>query len=395
MRVRRGWRWFYSGLALALVTAGVLVAILSQTGWGQRRVLRVTLGAIGGNLQGQLAIERLAGNLLVGARLYGISIRGDDGEPFLLADSAFAEYRLPTLLGDQLAIRRLVLYQPRLELRRLPGDTLWNYQRIFTDTLSTDTVSERTTSIDRLDFVGGTVRVMYAWEPEIEQPGAARQAEIREALSDSSLLVVQRVPGGFLRTMRFTDLHGTLSEAFFPSPVGRGSYFRVDSLAGRMFIYRDPLVIRRARGEIAIRDSIMEVRVPDVILPRSRLSLQGTVLIAEENPVDLTLRSDTFALADLRWLYPRLPEQGGGAAVLRWQTRPDGTLFLARQMRLSLPGTRVQGSFGVVTGDTIRFTDVDLQADPLRVETIEQLLPEGLPVRGLRIGAVEVRGPEG
>ncbi|MDQ3556189.1 MAG: hypothetical protein M3409_05370 [Gemmatimonadota bacterium] len=395
MRVRRGWRWFFSGLVLALVAAGALLATLSQTGWGQRRVLRVTLGAVGGNIQGQLTVERLAGNLLVGARLYGISIRGSDGEPFLEADSAFAEYRLPTLLGTQLAIRRLVLYGPRVEIRQLPGDTLWNYQRIFTDTLSTDTVSERTTSIDRLDFVGGTVRVMYAWEPETEQPGAARQAEIREALSDSSLLVVQRVPGGLLRTMRFTDLHGTLSEAFFPSPVGRGSYFRVDSLAGRMFIYRDPLVIRRAQGEIAIRDSVMELRVPDVILPRSRLSLQGVVLIAEDNPVDLTLRSDTFALADLQWLYPRLPAEGGGASTLRWQTRPDGTLFLARDLRLSMPGTRIRGSFGLVVGDTLRFTDVDLVADPLRTETVERLLPEGLPVRGLRIGSVEVRGPDG
>lgn len=394
MRVRRGWRWFFSGLLLALVATAALGAILTQTGWGQRRVLRATLGAVGGNIQGQLAIERLAGNLLVGARLYGISIRGADGQPFLQADSAFAEYRLPTLLGTQLAIRRLVLYGPRVEIRRLPGDTLWNYQRIFTDTLSTDTVSERTTSIDRLDVVNGTVHVLAPWEPQEEEP-SARRAEILQALSDSSLLVVRRVPGGYLRTMRFTRLNGTVSEAFFPSPVGAGSYLRIDRLAGQMFVYRDPLVIRGVRGEIAIRDTTIEVRAPEVVLPASRLSLQGIVLIAEDNPVDLLLRSDTFALADLQWLYPRLPDRGGGVMTLRWQTRPDGTLFLARDLRLSLPGTRLRGSFGLVVGDTLRFTEVDLLADPLRTETVERLLPEGLPVRGLRIGSVEVRGPDG
>jgi hypothetical protein len=54
----------------------------------------------------------------------------------------------------------------------------------------------------------------------------------------------------------------------------------------------------------------------------------------------------------------------------------------------------VQGQFGMLLGDTIRFVDADLRADPLDVRTVEGLLPGGLPVRGLVIGGAEIRSPE-
>ena len=46
----------------------------------------------------------------------------------------------------------------------------------------------------------------------------------------------------------------------------------------------------------------------------------------------------------------------------------------------------------MILGDTLRFVDVDLTADPVRVSTIEKMLPEGLPVRGLVLGGVDIRG---
>lgn len=395
MKVRRSWRWYASGLLLGVLATALLVALLSQTGWGQRRVLRVTLGAVGGNVNGTLTVGRIAGNLLSGARLYDVSIIGDDGAPFLRVDSAYAEYNLPTLLGTQLEIERLVLFDPEVYLWKFPGDTLWNYQRIFSDTASTDTVSERTTTIDRLTVVDGFVRVVLAWEPEDTTPGPARRAEIREALADSSPILVRRVPGGFVRSYRFTDLDASLSELFFPAEIGRGSYLRADRLSTNAYIYRDSLEIRHLEGELAVHDSTVELRAPTVRLPNSRLAMAGTVLITENVPLDVVFRGDRISLGDFRWLYPRLPEDGRGEMLLRWETRPDGDpLFLFPRLDVVLPGTRLRGSFGVVLGDTLRFTDVALEADPLRVETVEQLLPEDLPVRGLRIGGVTIRGTD-
>jgi hypothetical protein len=76
------------------------------------------------------------------------------------------------------------------------------------------------------------------------------------------------------------------------------------------------------------------------------------------------------------------------------ETRDDGTLFLARDMRFRAPGTRLAGGFGMIAGDTLKFVDVDLRADPLDVAILEGMLPDSLPVRGLRIGSVEIAGPQ-
>ena len=67
------------------------------------------------------------------------------------------------------------------------------------------------------------------------------------------------------------------------------------------------------------------------------------------------------------------------------------TLYRFRDLEFTAPGTRLAGSFGLVVGETMEFTDVNLTAAPLRVETIEQMLPSGLPVTGLTIGEVEIR----
>ncbi|HEX6064010.1 MAG TPA: translocation/assembly module TamB domain-containing protein, partial [Longimicrobiales bacterium] len=44
-------------------------------------------------------------------------------------------------------------------------------------------------------------------------------------------------------------------------------------------------------------------------------------------------------------------------------------------------------------GDTMYFTDVDLRAAPLNLELIQAMLPGKLPVDGLLVGTVEVKGP--
>ena len=43
----------------------------------------------------------------------------------------------------------------------------------------------------------------------------------------------------------------------------------------------------------------------------------------------------------------------------------------------------------------LRFVDVNLEADPLDIEAVEQLLPDDLPIEGLEIGGAVVRGEQG
>jgi hypothetical protein len=61
--------------------------------------------------------------------------------------------------------------------------------------------------------------------------------------------------------------------------------------------------------------------------------------------------------------------------------------------RIRTMGSELSGSFGVVTGDTLYFANVNLRASPLDLELVRRLLPVDLPVEGLLIGTVEVDGP--
>src|SRR5690606_37408260 len=112
--------------------------------------------------------------------------------------------------------------------------------------------------------------------------------------------------------------------------------------------------------------------------------------------MDLAITSPQFSLSDVRWLFPWLPEdpdEAVGSVELRVQDRPEGLLALARDLVLEMPGTEVTGTFGVITEPSaMRFVNVDLEAQPVRFEAVEQLLPQDLPVEGLGIGGARIRG---
>lgn len=390
---RRSWTWLLAGAALALVLALVAIAAITRTDWGRGKVLELTLGALGGRLNGELEVDRLEGNVLTGARLYGITLKDAESVPLLQADSAFLEYDLPTFLGGDVVINVLVLYDPELLLVRLPTDTLWNYQKILQDTArQTGGRAARATMIEQLRLVSADVTVRLPWEPDESLSPAAQRQELRVALMDTSRLVVDSVAGGYLRTMIFAVDEALLSSVSVAPDERGGTSLAVDTAAGEAFLYREPaLRIRHLEGELGLREGVMRYRAPTIVLPDSRAESVGVVDVTGEEPAyDLLFTVDSAALADLQWLFPTLPDEGVAEGRLWLETRPEGLMILARDFRAAAPGTRIRGDFGLVFGDTLRFLETELVADPLDVPTVERLLPAGLPVEGLRIGAVEI-----
>ena len=393
-RALRALAWLLGGMLVVLVVGGGAVWYLTQTGGGRDRVLTLTMDRLGAGIRGKLEVKRIDGNLLTGAKLYGVSLRDETGEPFVLADSAFLDYDLRSLTTPRIHIERAVLYSPDIYVYQLPGDTLWNYQKLFPP--GEKPGPQRYTLVDRAWVVGGDVRVRIPWEP-VDTAPRARRREIREALADTSPVMVQRVGSGYLRTINLRAVSGALRDVRFAPGSRAGSYFGIDSLFGTVQFFRTPFRVERMRGELQLVEDRVEFRAPLLELPDSRFAADGVVTLGKrgEDPrYDVTFRSDSVALRDLRWLYPRFPRDATGRLDLLVETRDDGTLFLARDVRLRAPGTRLTGGFGMIAGDTLRFVDVDLRADPLNVATLEGMLPDSLPVRGLRIGSVEIAGPQ-
>jgi hypothetical protein len=398
--------WGLGGVALGVALLLLLMNVVARTERGHEFVLGRTLAAAGNSLNGgRLLVERIDGNLFEGAKLYGVRLEDRHRRAFLVADSAFLDYRVTNLV--RVHIRKATLYDPEVYVFKLPGDTLWNYEAIFSDTTARDSAQTRRqrapVRIDTLRVTNGLVRLQMPWEPDSALSPAARRAAVRVALSDSSLELVDSVPGGYLRTMNFSGLTGRITGVRVDNE--RGSRINIDSLRAVMQVFRQSSPVSLIGTKVAMLPGHVEVDAPQIRLPRSLLSISGVLRTDpdsfpgwfrdQEGPMfDLALRGDSVAFRDLQWLYPRLPEEGRGSLSLRVEHRPGGLMILLRDGDITAPGTRLVGSFGAIVGDTLRFVDVDLKAEPVRVATIEQMLPEGLPVRGLVLGGVEIRGDD-
>ncbi|HEX8210363.1 MAG TPA: hypothetical protein VF584_09245 [Longimicrobium sp.] len=407
-RALRHTAWAAGGALLGVALAFLVLNLVARTRAGHDRILEYTLNALARNVQGSLDVQRISGNLFEGARVYGISLKEKDGTPFVVADSADITYDVRTLLSPRIRINRLVLYKPNIYVRRSPGDSLWNYQSIFRDTVVRDPTKprlQRVTFVDTLRVVNGFTRVEIPWAPDSTTSTRAQREEVRLALRDTSPIIVRRVRGGYLRTINMTGLGGRLRQIRFSPGAESGSRITIDTLRGRVQFFRRPADVRHVQGNIAILPDRVEFDAPVLRLPGSRIATSGVICTKNDTRscnraiptnqlpyYDVAFRSDTMAFRDLQWLYPRFPRDAHGKMSVFLETRPEGTLFDIRGARFDAPGTRIAGSFGITVGDTIVFSNVDVQARPVRVSTIERMLPEGLPVRGLVLGSAAIKG---
>lgn len=385
MAVTRAARYTLVGLAVVIVLLVLLVVVLTRTEYGVERSGRVAVDQLRGMVNGELQVERFtSGGLLAGVTLHGVAIDGPDGRPFLRADSARLAYRFRTLLGGAIVFDRLILHSPDVVIERLPGDDTWNYDDIFASDTAEVAGPRRVVLISDVLVTDGHATVRMPWEPE----GPVAPA-------DTARMILESVPGGIVRTMRFAEINGRIPRIVWEAPEEEGRLVEVGELATRAYIYETPMDIESLEGVVVIRDSLVSFQAPRVRLPGSELAAVGTIILDEvENRYDIQIEGPDVAFSDFQWLYPPLPRDGGGTLQLRIQTQEPGSiLWLARNARLRTGGSEVAGSFGVVTGDTLYFTNVALEASPLDLDLLQQLVPTELPIEGLLIGTIEVEGP--
>lgn len=383
-RTQRTLLYVGSGLVTGIAIAMIVLFTMSRTQFGMERVRLLAIDWLTERVDGTVHVGSIGGRgLLGGVTLREFYITDKHGRPFMRMDSVTLSYNWRTLARGEIVLENAVLYHPEIALEKLPGDTIWNYQHVFPDRSEPGVVQgpRRLIMFSDARVVNGTatVRMPFELDPVVE----------------TERMVIDTFPGGYARVMLFDSLHGQLSRVIWESPAEKGRLVDIRSMRGRAFVWRDPAHITGARGTVTLRDSIVAFDLPDIRLPTSRGSVAGRVIMEEGlNFYDVRADMQSFNFSDLTWLYPRLPESGGGSGTLLIQSqRPRGILWLARNVKLAAPGTRVAGSFGVVTGaDSLYFTNVDLRASPLDLDLIQNMLPERLPLDGLLVGTVEVKG---
>ncbi len=375
--------WALAGAAAMVLLLVGSALFLTQTQAGVERAGQYVVERLRGSIDGELEVAGVRSRgLLRGVTLDGVRITGPDGRLFLQADSARLTYDVRTLMGGDISFQRLILFRPGIHIERLPGAEQWNYQTLIPDDPEAPP-TDRIVLIQDVTIHDGSLTVRTPWEAD------------EQSAPDGPRYLLEQVPGGLVRTVRFTELNGRSPQILWQAPDTDGRVVQVQELSGQAYIWDAPATVRDFRGTVTIRDSVVTFQAPYVRLPDSEFSALGQLVLGQDfRRYDIEAQGDQLAFADFQWLYPSLPAQGGGAMRLRIQSQEGGNIvWLASDARLRTAGSELAGSFGVVTGDTLYFTNVDVRASPLDMELVRRLLPVDLPIEGFLSGAVEMEGP--
>jgi translocation-and-assembly-module (TAM) inner membrane subunit TamB-like protein len=396
-----------AGFAAGLALVALAVLILTRTEAGRARVRDFAVQRIQNEIKGNLKVGRIGpGGWLGGMTLENVEITDPRNRPFLQVDRIRLRYNLRTLLAGQIKLHNIDLYNPRVVLEELPGDSVWNYEYIFPDTTVGDTPNNRLVELTNVRIHNGLVTIRQALSEDRNEATDTVRNIIETA--DHCLGVVCTPGTGQVRVLRFDSVNAHLNRVLWESPDEEGRLFEARRVAAVAYLWKEPVRIRNLRGKVVTRDTVMRrtakgtneteplisFQFEPIEFGGSKADMFGYVIQDEgRNIVNVQIDGRKLAFKDLQWLYPKLPSEGSAELKLRIQSQRKGTLWYASNARIEAPDTRVSGSFGIVTGDTMYFTDVDLRASPLNMELLERILPGKLPVQGLMVGTVEVKGP--
>jgi translocation and assembly module TamB len=389
-------------LIVIAVILGVLflgVMTLTNTNWGRERVRRIALGALEKSVHGIVHVGAIRGNLLEEIILEDLVITDSAGRPFVAIQRARAQYDIPDLLRQHIDLTSLALEQPVIVLSKLPGpDSLWNFQRIFPPTGNADTTRGFGSwiSMSNVRLTDGRVTVRMPWSPSDTLAPAQRDSAVRVALAGETRSHVIEVPGGYQSVMDFQKIQAALPRIRLADPDTAIRLFSVGELRMLAFPFTPPgAEIRSLKGDFRMGADSLWFRDVAAALPGTRLALSGAYMLASGD-VNLSTSARPLALADMRWLYPALPDSGGGSARLDMRYRPKGESdFMVPNAELALEGGSVEGQIGVAMASTdgLRLHDTDLRFTGVRTATIEKLVPGlEIPTSGTLAGHTVLAG---
>lgn len=373
-------------IAAVLVTLvfGAII-ILPRTPWGMERARRFALSWLDGQITGQVTIERVSGDgLLSMATLAGIVIADTSGQAFIRADSLSGRYDILDLLRGRVVISSADLWGARVNVERLPGESGWNYDRIFRG--EDDGDGGGPSRLIRFD----NVRVHDA-QVEVVQPLA--NGEIPSGFA--ARYVTRAHPSGRLQVMRFEGITAAARHVIWSRPGNKAHEIDIEMLAADVGIFPETFSVHGVRGRVVIQDSIVSLDVSRFRLPSSEGAVSGRVVNGSGPTLyDLNIEGEAVEAADIGWLDPRVPSSGSASFGLRIASEPTGDLRLQfRDIRFEAEGTRVSGTFGYLTGNRPALNDVDLDVSSLDLVWAQTEFTDTVRLDGSVSGRIRANGP--
>jgi translocation and assembly module TamB len=387
-------------IAAVLVAVLVGIALLVPAGitrtnrgrqWVRGIAERQLTGVLGG--RGRISIgevERLSVNA---ATMRDVQLHDRWGGLVARIDSTTLRIDLPALRRKVLHFRSIDVYGASLEITQR-FDSVWN-----TSSLLPDSSGPRRgppgwgddVYADSVRLRDSRASVAMLWAPHRlfvtprERDSVTAVYRGFHALRDTA--------GRMIVTRKYETLTADLVDAHFTRPAGGGRVV-LARLATRM---SDPaLSITDANGTLEWTPQKRSlIALPHLVLGQSRGAVNGSVSWADRGPVryDLTVTADSFALADINWVWPALPTTGGGSTTLLVRSQDDADVvdYTLDSLRLRADESDVRGRVTVTVGPRdIGLSRMALRFDPLTAAVWRRLTESELPdgMQGAIRGAV-------
>lgn len=398
MRRDRAARRVGIGLAAIAVLLLIIVLVFTQTNWGREQVRQVALEWLADMVEGEVEIGRVEGNLLSRVRLLNVSIRDREGRPFVVADTLETQFGLRALMRQRLELHDLRIVGAHLVLDKPPGEE-WNYLRIF-DTGESDTGPGPAgwgdwVVLEDVTLVDTRITVRDEWRPPSDLTPEERAAALRNALAGDARENVVAVPGGYQNVMEFREIDARLPDAVIAHPYTMGVAFEVATLSGLVRPFTPPPArVHDFAGEFRVMNDSLFMSGVRAELDDSRLVGGGTYAL-HSGDLLLLAHAAPVAFADLQWIYPPLPGEGGGSMFMRLELGSVADRIVLQDMDVTIGDAVVAGQVDVTTGDTIRFGETDLRFARVGTGLLERLVDIELPRPGELTGELALLGPPG
>jgi translocation and assembly module TamB len=413
---------------VALVSAFVLLGVLfaavavvvsvTRTDYGREQIRRLLVDRVGAAMRGRgtIYIGRIGGGFLTGVTIDSVAIRDAEDSLFVAVGRVEVRYDPRDILDKRLLFRHLRVERPVVHFRR-HADGVWNFRRIFPSGPPKPKSAQRGFGdfivIDSAELVDAHVAVTQPWSPADSLTGARRDSAVKAKLAgwrcgpDFTAVAdwlaapcgseVRMTSEGAKKTWRWHVHRALAGRVLIADPDTVGRRFRI----ARIDVDEPdpPFAFRNVRGDVRWIGDTLWFTVPHFDLPGSTGSARGNLRWGP-GPMryDIHVTGDSVSLADVAWVYPTLPRDGGGRMKLHIRNDRENRSILEYALTdMDVRSTRshlVGDMTFAVGGPVLAVRDVDMRMDPVDFALLETFAGEPFPVpwRGQIRGTVRGRG---
>lgn len=373
---------------VALVSAGLMIFIgaaaigalvaATQSEGGREWIRSVAEAQLSRILRARVHLGTLSGSFLTDLRVDSVRIADLDDSTFVATGPVKVTFDPRDLADGRIILRSVEVERPFVAVRR-EFDGTWTHQKLFPRRTTRRVRRARTAFgnvfvVQQLSVRDGEFALLLPWAPD-----SAPRARVTRAWRWQNIAL--DLPRG-----RFA----------YPDSVG------INLDIARLDVdERDPpFAFRNLAGSVRIERDTLRAVLERFTLPGSVGSAAGRVTWGGGEPAQYAFRveSDSVALADVAWINPAIPTEGGGRMRLDIRNDPrDPRLveYVITQMDVRAHASRLAGqmTWGV-KGRDVALRNVDLEMAPLDAALIRRFNrgPLPIPLEGRLVGRLRARG---